>query len=48
VKPANAATMMIAAAVMIGPVRSSPRATAVSLSWCLSHSSRIRDSRKTS
>ena len=48
VKPEKAATMMIAAAVMIRPVRSRPRATARSLSWVRSHSSRIRESRKTS
>jgi hypothetical protein len=47
-KPANAAIMMIAAAVMMRPVCSSPKATACSLSWRRSHSSRMRESRKTS
>ena len=47
-KPQNAATMITAAAVMIRPVRSSPSATARSLSWVSSHSSRIRLTRNTS
>ena len=47
-KPENAAHMMIAAAVMIRPVRSSPWATAVSLSAPSSHASRMRVTRKTS
>ena len=40
--------MIIAAAVMIRPVRSSPCATAVTLSSPLSHVSRIRVTRNTS
>ena len=46
--PENAAHMMIAAAVMIRPVCSSPSATAVALSAPSSQASRIRVTRKTS
>ena len=47
-KPENAATMITAAAVTIRPVRSSPIATARALSCVSSHTSRIRETRKTS
>ena len=47
-KPANAATMISAAAVMTPPVCSRPSATARALSPVRSHASRIRVTRKTS
>jgi len=47
-KPENAATITIAAAVTIRPVRSSPSPTARALSFVSSHASRMRVTRKTS
>ena len=47
-KEAKTQNMMAAAAVMMRPVTASPSATASELSSVRSHSSRMRDSRKTS
>ncbi len=47
-KPMNAANMISPAAVTIRPVFASPIETAYSLSFVLSHSSRMRETRKTS
>src|ERR1700722_14226304 len=47
-KDANTQNMMAAAAVMMRPVTASPSATESELSFVRSHSSRMRDSRKTS
>ena len=47
-KPMNAANMINPAAVTSRPVFASPAVTASALSWVLSHSSRIRDTRNTS
>ena len=47
-KDSPTTTMISAALVTMRPVRASPKLTARTLSWVASHSSRMRESRKTS